>query len=122
MVFRVDRTYRQIGDKADDEQSGHQQHGGVVGIAFWYAGINVRGRDEIHEAGAENRRDGPGCDQTPMNSTDLVSSKQISQLCRNRGKSATVHRDDDCGHNDEKYFTLDDLSPRHGTIQERPEK
>ena len=122
MAFRINRSHEQIGDEADDQQSGHDEHGGVVGLGFGHSSFNLGGGDVIDQVGPKQRGDGPRRDEASVNGADLVGAKHVAQICWDGGKASAIHGDDDCRDDDEERFVLDVLRPGHDAIQERTEE
>ena len=58
MVFRINRSHEQIGNEANYQKPGHQEHGRAICLGFGHAGFNLGCGDVIDEARAEQRGDG----------------------------------------------------------------
>ena len=117
VVFRINRAHQQIGDEADHEQSGHQEHCRAVGFGLGHSRFNSGGGDVIDEAGTDQRRDGPGCDESTVDRANLIGAEHIAQIRRDGRKTATIHGDDDRCDSNEQRFILGHLCPWHCAIQ-----
>ena len=54
MMLLMHRSYQQVGDESDEQQSAHQVQGAIVGFSRGHSGLLLRGGDVVDELGADD--------------------------------------------------------------------
>lgn len=121
MIARIDCLDQVIADEPDHQQSGHDVHGGVVGLRLRHTMRDVVFADVVHQHRTEDARRRPCGKQQAMDGADIADAEHVLQIGRHRGEPSAVHADDDQEGADESDHAADRAGIGHGAVQEEAE-
>lgn len=101
-MFLVHWPNEEIGHETGNQQAGHHLQDRLIRACLVGSVRDLVLPHIVHEHGTENAGDGPRGKQPAVNRADVISTEQITQVCRNRRQAATIHAQQHGGYPDKE--------------------